>query len=210
MLTITGTACNVPVYTNTLGMNGYSNMAINSDLFVEGDVYTTGRLDLGTTIYATFRLTSNVTFEGSNVFADTTNDFALDFLSTNVAGMSNMPTVIPASNIYDATTGIITVPMNGLYNLELQGSFSNASGASGVENGVWYKFLDSEYPNTRVGANVAQGSLLSTKHMAYLQGGQRLLPEFYSSDSNTVLVADNQETYVAFALATTYKTGSNS
>jgi hypothetical protein len=40
-------------------MNGYSNLTIDSDLHVQGDVFRTGRVDVGTTIHATFRLTSN-------------------------------------------------------------------------------------------------------------------------------------------------------
>jgi hypothetical protein len=202
--TITGAAYNMPVYTNTLGMNGYSNMAINSDLFVEGDVYTSGRLDVGTTLHATFRLTSNVDFTASNVFSDTSNVFQLDFLTTNFSNMSNMPLVVPMSNIYDAQTGIITIPMNGMYNLEIQGSFSNDDL---TQNGVWYKFLDSPYPDVRVAAQVNNASMVYSGHMTFLQGGSRILPQFYSSSSNTILVADANETYIGFTLAASYDTG---
>lgn len=200
--TITGAAYNSPIYTNTLGMNGFSNMSIDSDLYVGGNVFSTGRFDVGTTVAAIFRLTSNVTFAASNVYSDTTSAFGIDVGSSDIDEISTLPTIIPASNIYNPSTGIITVPMNGLYNLEMQGSFSN----SHAQNGVWFKSLDAPFPDVRMSANVSQGPLLSTNHTTFLQAGQRLLPEFYSSDSNTTLVADNNETYVSFTLATSYRT----
>ena len=203
--TITGAAYNSPIYTNILGMNGYSNMTIDSDLHVGGNVFSSGRFDVSTTVAAIFRLTSNVSFETSNVYSDTTNTFSLDFLSSDIGEMSNLPMVIPSSNIYDPNTGIITIPMNGLYNLEMQGSFSNSTQAQ-TQNGVWYKLIDATYPDVRVSANISQGALLAANHMAFLQGGQRVLPEFYSSDSNATLVADNNETYVSFTLVTSYRT----
>lgn len=202
---VTGAAYNSPIYTNTLGMNGYSNMSITSDLFVEGDVYSSGRLDVGTTVYATFRLASNTEFGGSNEFSGGGGSaLALDFASSRLTDMASMSIAVPSSNIYNDDTGVITVPIDGLYSVEMQGSFSNISDAANAQNGVYYKLLDRVYPDCRIAGNIVRGSLVSTRHMAFLEGGERLLPVFYSSDSNAVLIADAHETYVSFALAATY------
>ena len=208
---VTGAAYNSPIYTNTLGMNGYSNMSITSDLFVEGDVYSSGRLDVGTTVHATFRLASNTEFGGSNEFSGSgagagESAFALDFASSQLTDMISMPLAVASSNIYNEDTGVITIPIDGLYSVDMQGSFSNIDmgNAASVENGVYYKLLDRVYPDCRIAGNIVRGNLVSTRHMAFMEGGERLLPVFYSSDSNAVLLAEGHETYVSFTLAATY------
>ena len=200
---VTGAAYNTPIYTNSLAMNGYSNMNITSDLFVDGNVYSSGRLDVGATVHATFRLASNTNFGGLFEFSGSSNSFAMDWTASKMTDVMTMPLVVPSSNIYNEDTGIISVPIDGLYSLEMQGSFSN-DWDSQVTHGVYYKLLDRPTSNCRVAGNIAQGPLVSTCHVGFLNGGERLLPVFYSSDSNTVIVGDNSETYVSFTLATTF------
>ena len=204
-LVVTGGTYNSPIYTNRLGLIGYSNMTIDSDLRVQGDVYTDGRMDIGTTIHATFRLSSNTSFGGVNELTAASNVFQLDFASTNFVNMQTLPMAVASSNIYNSDSGVITVPSSGMYAIQLQGSFSNDSGYEGVpQNGVYFNLIDSPYPLARVSGNFGNGNIVSTTHMAFLEGGHRFVPTFFSSDSNATLVAADKETYVSLMIAATY------
>lgn len=189
------------IYANTITSSNLSNVSINSDLRVTGDVYSSGRMDSATTVFARFRLTSNQAFaSGSEIFA-TSNTLMMDFTSTNMNGMDTMDRVIPNSNVYNQGNGVITVPVNGLYYIEMQGSFQNdPSALSTARNGVYLKFLNHTYPTSRVAAAISASSVVSTNHIAFLLGGDQFRPTFYSDDSNATLLAANGETYVSFTV----------
>lgn len=202
-LIVTGTN-NTPIYTNTMSMNGYSNVTIESDLSIRGSVYATGRTDVGTVTHATFRLSSNVPFisDDSEVLA-TSNMLYIDLACTNMNSIASMPLAVSPMGIYNADSGEITIPTNGLYTLSIQGSFNSVSPASTL-NGVYLRFIHGTHPSTRVAASVTTGSLVSTTHTAYLNGGEKFVHVFYSSSSNTILSASDKETYIAFALHGTF------
>ena len=201
---VTGTISGLPLYTNTLEANTLSNINVMNDLSVAGSVFTTERMDCGMTMYAMFRQTSNLNFTGSSELFPSSNTFIMDFPSSDMSGMTSIETVIPPQNVYDFATGRITVPASGLYQLEMQGVFQNDPGATNVENGVYYRFLNHPYPLARIGANFTSGSLVSTSIQMFLLGGDVFLPTFYSNDSNASLVKTNGETYVKFSVVATF------
>lgn len=194
----------MPIFANTLSSSNLSNISIESDLRVTGDIYTEGRMDIGNTIFTTFRLSSNVSFAdhavASEVFA-TSNTFMIDFTHTDVTGMNGMTLAIPPADIYNEDTGVITVPMNGLYSIQLQGSFSNST--EPAVNGVYVYLQNHSHSNARVAAITSPGPLISTSFMSYLLGGDRILPTFYSNDPNAFLISDSGETFVSYSVAAT-------
>lgn len=209
---VTGTISNFPaLYTNSMTAPDLSNITIHSGVTVDGDVFTQGRMDVGKTIFATFRLNSNVNFNGANEFSCTSNQLTMDWRTTDMSGMSNIPMVVPPYQVYNQATGVVTVPTSGIYHLSMQGSFSNvATGATNRVNGVCYKFLNHAHSNARVHAQTSPGQLVSTGCTMFLLGGDQFKPIFFSNDSNASLNGVDGETYVSFTvLATVSPTHSN-
>lgn len=200
---VMGTISGMPLYANSIGANNLSNIDVNSDLSVTGSVFTEQRMDCGTTVFATFRQASNISFASSSEIFCSSNTFTMDFTTSDMSGMSIMNPVIPLYQVYSFATGRITVPVSGLYNLEMQGSFSNSPSATNVQNGVYYRFLNHPNPSARVGANFTSGSMVSTSMQVFLLGGDVFLPTFYSNDPNASLVKNDNETYVKFSVVAT-------
>lgn len=197
----TNTLSGYSIYANTLSSSNTSNINIGSDLRVDGDVYSSGRMDSTTTIFANFRLTSNQSFSASPEIFATSNTFMMDFTNTNMTGMDTMNRVVANSNVYNQNTGVITVPVSGLYYLEMQGSFANDPNASNtIRNGVYYKFLNQTNANSRIAAAISASSVVSTNHIAFLLGGDKFKPIFYSNDPTASLLSTNGETYVSFTV----------
>lgn len=210
---VNGTISNFPaLYTNNMTAPGLSNITINSDLSIKGDVFTNGRMDMGNTIFAKFRLNSNIPFQNTNEVAAKSNHISMDMTSSDMSAMNsnNIPMVIPSYQVYNGSTGVITVPTSGFYSLEMQGSFSNDINVSNPMNGVYFKFLNHSYSNARTVANIQNGSLVSTNTTCFLLAGDQFKPCFYSSDSNATVLSVNGESYVGFTvLATVTPTHSN-
>lgn len=201
---ISGSNNNIPqVYANTLTPEGIgSNIRINSDLIVSGNMLSTKRMDVAKTIFATFRPTSNINFGGLNelhALSNETNMFQLDMTSTDMYGMNEMNLAIPFSNIFDENTGVIRAPISGFYNLYMQGAFSNDGNNSNIHNGVYYYFPNRSYSNARIAANISTADIVSTNHTLFFLANDQLLPTFYTSDSNATLL-HNGETFIGFTL----------
>lgn len=187
------------LYANILNTsNGFSNLSVNSDLHVDGSVFTNKRMDVGYTVFMEFRPLANIPFT-SNTLVITSNLMIPDFTSSDMSAMSNLP--MSQSNVYNASNGVINVPISGFYALEMQGSFSNS--VPGSTNGVYYKFLKTSASNARMAANFATHDLVSTSTTTFLLQGDQILPTFYSSDSNTFLISSAKESYVGFTLLAT-------
>lgn len=201
---ITGSNNNIPqVYTNTLTPEGASsNISINSDVVISGNVLTTKKMGVSKTIFATFRPSSNIEFSGSNeihALSNATNMFDLDLTSTDMFGMSDMGLAIPYADIFDESNGVIRAPITGFYNLCMQGAFSNDGSLSNVQNGVYYYFPNRSHSNARISASITSANVVSTNHTLFLLSNDQLLPTFYTNDSNAVLL-NNGETYVGFTV----------
>lgn len=195
---------NTNMFANLVATSNLSNISVTSDLRVNGDIFTSGRMDVGTTIFATFRLTSNLSFAQSSEVYALSNSFVLDWTHTNMHGMSDMTMAVPPYQVYNQSTGTITVPVDGLYTLSMQGVFQNDSNAVKPKNGVYYTFQNHTYPTARTAARISlDDEVVSTSHTAFLLGGDKFRPTFYSNDSNAILRASNGETYVSFALLAT-------
>ena len=209
---VTGTISNFPaLYTNSMTAPALSNIAIHSGVNIDGDIFTQGRMDVGKTIFATFRLGSNVTLDGNGEFIAKNNQISMDMTTTDMSGMSNVPMVIPPFQVYNQSTGVVTVPTSGIYHLSMQGSFSNvATGATNRINGVYYRFLNHSHSNARRHAVMSPAPLVSTSTTMFLLGGDRFVPVFYSNDPGATLLSENGETNISFTvLATVTPTHSN-
>lgn len=201
---LTGSNNSIPqVYTNSLTPEGASsNININSDVTISGNVLTTKKMGVSKTIFATFRPASNIPFHGSNelhALSNPTNVFGLDFTSTDMFGMDEMGLAIPYTDIFDESNGVIRAPITGFYNLTMQGSFSNDASKSNVQNGVYYYFPNRSHSNARIASSITTGNVASTNQTVFLLSNDQLLPTFYTNDSNAVLL-NNGETYVGFTV----------
>lgn len=204
-INILGTISGLPLYTNTLSASNLSNITIQDDVRINGDVYTNGRMDVGSTVFSTFRMSSNIPFSSgvNNILVPSSNSFVYDFTASDMSAMSRIPLSIPTSNIYNYASGYITVPVSGLYSLEMQGSFSNNPAKTDVKNGVYYKFLNHTHPNARIAAVYTQHDVVSTSHMAFLLANDRFQPTFYSNDPDAYLLGENGESFISFTVAAT-------
>ena len=197
---MTGQCIGNPIYANTISAsNAFSNITIDSDLQVNGSVSSGSYMDVGMQPFAVFRLVSNVPIPSGEFFAES-NTIALDMSSTNMNGTSTIPTSVLPYQIYNANTGVITVPYSGLYTLYVQGSFSNDPAAVSPMNGVYYKLPNHPYPDARVAANVSASSIVSSSFNSYFLEGDLVKPVYFSSDSNAVLLATSGETCVGFTI----------
>lgn len=203
--TVLGTISNFPaLYTNNMTAPSLSNITVNSDLDIVGNVFTNGRMDVGKTIFATFRLGSNIAFNGANEIIAKSNQITMDMTATDMSGMSNIPMVVAPFQVYNQSTGVVTVPTSGFYTLSMQGSFSNvANGADARTNGVYYRFLNHSFSNARCHATLTPGPLVSTSITRFLLAGDQFVPVFYSKDSNCTLLGVDGETYVSFSVLAT-------
>lgn len=200
---LTGSNNNIPqVYANTLSPNSNlgSNISINSDVTLAGNVLASKRMDVSKTLFCTFRPESNISFEGSNEL-HCTSKFPLDLTSTDMYGLDDINMAIPLSNIRDPITGILHAPVSGYYNLHMQGSFSNVD-TSNPKNGVYYYLPNRSFANARVATHISSEQTINTSHTLFLLSNDQVYPTFYSSDSNASLLA-NGETYIGFSLLQT-------
>jgi hypothetical protein len=200
---ITGSNNSIPqVYANSLSPEGTgSNISINSDIVLSGNVVSTKRMDVAKTLFATFRPLSNVAFNGLNelyTLSNETSDFELDYTLTDMNGLEGQ-LEIPFSDIFDKSTGTIHVPFSGFINIQIQGAFSNDGNMSNVRNGVYYYFPNRAHSNARVSASFTNTDIVSTSHTLFMLSNDLILPTFYTNDSNAVLL-NNGETYIGFSL----------
>lgn len=201
---IMGTVSGLPIYANTLSPNTLSNVSVNSDMRVTGDIFTTGLVDVKSSMYATFRLASNVDFTTPELIPSTTLSLDYDATAGDLSTISRLPLVLPnPDNFNDFTAGYITLPVSGMYNIQVQGAFTNDPAKTDVKNGVYMKFLNRSHPNARLAADFSAAELVSTTFTCYLNAGDQLQPIFYSNDPLATLVATNGETYVTFTVVTT-------
>lgn len=194
---------NVPaLYANTISTPGFSNVQFESGINVKGSISGTGHLDMGATMYSTFRLNSNLMFGPyvNEIMAG--SNFIYDYTSADMSGMMGMTMAVPPNKIFNYNTGIVTVPVSGLYCLNMQGSFLNDANNLNADNGVYYKMLNWSYSGARMAANIGKGPLKYTTYTNYFLAGDKIMPVYYSSDPNATLLG-NGETFVAFSVIST-------
>jgi hypothetical protein len=203
-INIHGTISGVPLYANTLGVNNLSNITIGGNVSVQGNLHASGRFDTGATMYATFRLSSNVAFNATEIIPSSTTTLDYDPTSGDLSVVSAMDLVLPnPENFNDFSAGFITLPASGLYCISLQGSFVNDPANGALKNGVYMRFLNHANPSTRVGAAFSSGDLVSTTYVANLLAGDKLQPVFFSNDPLAQLNSANGETFITFTIVTT-------
>lgn len=202
-LNVTGELRNIPsLYTNNLSAPSMSNIQVNSDIRVQGSVYGTGRVDTGMTMFATFRLGSNMPFTNASSIYGGSN-FALDFTSSDVSGMSNLPMAVSPGQIFNYSTGVVTVPISGVYSIYMQAAFSNNPNNNLYKNGVYYQFLNMSYSNARIAPSISPYSPVHhTNYIGYFLAGDKIRPTYYSEDSTCTLLG-NGETFVGFSILST-------
>lgn len=211
-LIVNGTISNFPaLYTNNVTTtNPMSNIAFASDIAINGSVFATRHMDMGDTVFATFRISSNLPLPngGGEAIGNSNHIIGMDQTQSDMSAMSNTPMSIPPWQVFNRTTGVVTVPTSGLYNISMQGSFSNST--PGATNGVYFKFVNHSYSNARVGAVMSSAPLVHTSVTKFLLSNDRFMPCFYSSDTNACVLPTNGESYVGFTvLATNTPTHSN-
>ena len=203
-LIINGTISNLPaLYTNNITSGSFSNININSDLNVQGSLFCREHLDVGDTAFALFRLSSNLPIPsgGGEAVAKSNHIITMDTTASDMTAMNNMPMSIPPYQVFNGQTGSVTIPTSGLYNLSMQGSFSNTTPSA--LNGVYFKFLNHSFSNARFGASISPGPLIHTSITRFLLSNDRYQPVFYSSDPSASVQASSGESYVSFSLLST-------
>jgi len=180
---------------NVSGSNG-TPLNITGDVSVNGSVLTKGRLEFSDTMFLTMRPTSDLPMNGNEriIIGD---DMVVDNNTSDATSLSQLADV---PNIWDWTTGTFTIPVDGLYNLELQGSFSNVQ--ADAQNGVYWYMRNQAYPEARMAANISRGPLVSSSITRFLLKGDVIQPAFYSSDPESRLLA-NGETFVSSLIMNT-------
>jgi hypothetical protein len=189
--------------TGSVGANtvGTSNptLEISSDVSVNGSVFSRGRVDTADTMFMTMRASSNVPVPGQEVFVQGTN-LLLDPQSSDARAIGRLA---DTTSIWNPANGEFTVPVDGLYTLELQGSFSNNAAAVNPKNGVYFYFRNHAHPNARVAASFTkEAELVHAKTTQYLLKGDIIQPTFFSNDPDASLLG-NGETYLSFLINNT-------
>ena len=198
-LIVQGALQSTALYAGSVGGAGGSNvpLAIASDVTVAGSVSASGRVDVGAPMYMTMRaVDSNVPLGGAER-PILTGDMQVDMdpRSTDATALAQLADVWA---IWDGATGNYTVPLDGLYALQLQGAFSNAD--AGALNSAYFYALDGVTPGARLGASMARAPLVRAALTGWFRAGERVRPAFASSDSNATLLAGTGETLLNFVL----------
>ena len=206
-LVVNGWLSNIPsIQTNNLASLSNTSIRFESDIDVSGSILSTGKVFGGVSIFATFKLNSDIGFsnwgtsrsEGGWDVYGASNVFGMDNTVSDMSGMTGMSLSVPLQQIYSPSTGVITVPISGVYSLMSQGRFEG--GTTGAMKGVYYNFLRESLSNARIAANFSTGPLVSSSVTRFLLGGDKVRPVFYSSDSNVTLSASNAESFIHFTL----------
>ena len=181
-----------PISITTLLTNSASNVSFGSPLVVSGNITTTGALTVGETMYITYRLTKDIQMN-TNEYSCINNTFAIDSALSDITAITT-----PNEYVYDMTSGLFTVPMSGLYNIDIQGSFANT--VPEAVNGVYFYFQSESYPAGRIAPIINSSKIVSTSRLAYLKQGEIVKSIFYSSDPNSTLIGSAGETFVGFTI----------
>lgn len=199
-LVVQGALNGATLHANTLsGASNASSITIMNDIAVHGNVFTNGRMDVSDTMYMTMRAGSNIAI-GSGEHFIRGNDMLVDLQSSDPTSISKLTNV---SAIWDWTAGKFIVPFDGLYTIELQGSFSNNPAFQNPTNGVYWYFRNQAFPNARVAATMSGRQVAHTSTTRYMLTGDVVQPTFYSNDPDAVLVGGTGESYLAFLITNT-------
>jgi hypothetical protein len=204
-LVVTGEMQNVAaLYANNISASDLSNITIKSDTRVQGNFAHTGRIDTGSTIFALFRLNSNRQFGPgiSEIYGN--SNFVMDFQSTDMSSMAGMQMAVSPGQVFNYNTGVVTLPVSGLYSLFMQGSFSNNPNNALYDNGVYYRFLNFAHSNARIAASISDFTPIHhTNYVGYFLAGDKIQPTFYSEDPEAILLGGTGETMVGFSVIST-------
>jgi hypothetical protein len=206
-LVVNGWLSNIPsIHTNNFASLSNTSIHFESDVDVSGSILSTGKVFGGVSIFATFTLTSNISFsnwgitrpDGGWDIYGSSNIFGMDAPVTDMSGMTGMSLSVPLHQIYAASTGVITVPISGIYSLMTQGRFEG--GGAEATKGVYYNFLREAHSNARIASSFSRGPIVTSTVTRFLLGGDKVRPAFFANDSNVMLSASNAESFIHFTL----------
>jgi hypothetical protein len=195
-LVVNGSFNGTSLHANNIGAGSNAVLNVMSDIAVNGSVLSKGRLEAGSTMYMTMRVTSNVDM-GANEHYIVNYDMILDPSASDPVSIS---AVADYTTIWNWMDGTFTVPVDGLYTLQMQGAFSNS--VPDATNGVYYYFRNHAYPNARYAANLQKSPIVYSASSQYLLKGDVIQPTYYSTDSNSVILG-NGESYLSFLIPST-------
>ena len=196
-LVISGTLTDTQLYANTVtGSNAGSTINIKGDVAIDGSVLSKGRLEFSDTMFLTMRPAADMAVPaGERIILG--DDMAIDAATSDASSLANLADV---TSIWNWENGTFTIPVDGLFSLELQGSFSNAQ--PDAMNGVYWYMKNQAHADARIAANITRSSVVSSASTRFLLKGDIIQPAFYSSDPGAKLLA-NGETYVSALIVST-------
>lgn len=184
------------IYTNNLGSGSTAPLAIATDVNINGSVFSKGRIQYSDTMYLTMRPPQDLPLVTNEHFI-TGSDMLVDPQTSDASTLSQLTDILA---IWNWNNGTFTIPVDGLYTIEIQGSFSNT--VPDAVNGVYWYFRNHAHPNARVAANIQRGQVVSASTTRYFLQGDIIQPAFYSSDAGAVILA-NGESYLSSLIQTT-------
>jgi len=179
-------------------VSGATGSALNiaGDVAINGSVLSKGRIQFSDTMFLTMRPPADIVMQTNEHFI-TGSDMLVDPNSSDATSLSQLTDVL---TIWNWNNGSFVIPMDGLYTMELQGSFSNT--VPNALNGVYWYMRSETNQNSRVAANINNGPVVSASTTRFFLAGDVVQPVFYSSDPNSTLLA-NGETYVSSVILNT-------
>lgn len=195
-LIVHGTFSGSSLHTNNMSSGDTAPINITSDIKVTGNVSTQGRIETGSTLFMTMRVPQDITMRDNEHFIIDT-DMILDLSSSDAQSITS---IADYTTIWNWENGTFTVPISGLYTLQIQASFENT--VPDTLNGVYFYFVSSSYPDARAATNIVKSSIVYTNTSQFLKKGDIIKPVFFSTDKNAT-IKGNGESYLSFLIPST-------
>jgi hypothetical protein len=173
-----------------VGINPTEKIHVNGNVLTTGTV-TTNNIIVNTFFQIYYRLTASSVITGGTQYSLLT-DVSLTIQSSPQSLMG-----FNINNIVNKTSGIITFPCNGIFNINASARFN----VNGSENASWFEPLNSYGANTniRLGTTSTNFYNSTSSFTGYFAQGQTIKIWIYSGVGNSIIVA-NGGTYFSLTL----------